>query len=341
MLVVVILGIGRNWTRKMGEQGSSDSDNRDDSMTCCVPSAMPEPASRGKTKAPLPSTVHPELPSRIRFAAAETFVGTAHPVIPDDGEGPRRKVTLRAFELEVYTVTNARFADFVRDTGYVTQAERFGWSAVFIGLLPENAVYEQAQGPLWWWAKVEGATWSAPEGPGTTVEGRMDHPVVHVSWIDAQAFAKWCGGRLPTEAEWEHAARGGLEDPRFPWGDEEPSDSAIFCNIWQGRFPHHNTRADGFYGTSPVSAFAPNGAGLHDMAGNVWVWTADAFRIRSLSKRAKLRNEFAAREKEKVLKGGSFLCHKTYCYRYRIAARMALPPDSAASNVGIRIAYDA
>jgi formylglycine-generating enzyme required for sulfatase activity len=165
-------------------------------------------------------------------------------------------------------------------------------------------------------------------------------PVAHVSWADARAFAAWCGGRLPTEAEWEHAARGGLPDPVYPWGDEEPDDRRILCNIWQGRFPDENTAADGFAGTSPVRAFPPNGAGLFDMAGNVWEWTADPFRIASLGSAAAARNRDAARGRQKVLKGGSFLCHRSYCHRYRIAARSGLPPDSASSNVGFRIVHE-
>jgi formylglycine-generating enzyme len=169
--------------------------------------------------------------------------------------------------------------------------------------------------------------------------GILSNLGVQVSWKDAAAFATWAGGRLPTEAEWEHAARGGLPDPRFPWGDAEPTDSRILCNIWQGRFPDHNTLADGHFGTAPANAFAPNGAGLFGMARNVWDWTSDTFRVRSFSRTAKARNYRAAREAEKVLKGGSFLCHRSYCYRYRIAARSALTVESAASNAGFRLAW--
>jgi formylglycine-generating enzyme required for sulfatase activity len=261
------------------------------------------------------------------------------PVIGRDGEGPRREVALRPFSLEAHVVTNARFEAFVRATGHVTDSERFGWSAVFRGLLEGPDEHPGGDAPHWW-ARVEGAFWAAPEGPGSGIAERMDHPVVHVSWVDAEAFAKWCGGRLPSEAEWEHAARGGLPDPRFPWGDEEPDDRTVRCNIWQGAFPQENTRADGYYGTSPVEAFAPNGAGLYDMAGNVWEWTGDAFRVRSLTRAARERNANAALTGEKVTKGGSFLCHRSYCYRYRIAARSALTADSAASNAGFRVAYD-
>ena len=280
-------------------------------------------------------------PARIRFAACRSHTGTARPLIPDDGEGVLRQHNLSPFALDAETVTNARFAAFVAESGYVTEAERIGWSPVFRGLLPpalaDRAV---ATGALPWWVPVEGACWFMPEGSGSDVTGRAGHPVVQVSWADAKAFATWAGGRLPSEAEWEHAARGGLADPVFPWGDEQPDDTRIFCNIWQGRFPDLNTLADGYLGTAPARSFAANGAGLYNMAGNVWEWTADPWRFRSHSARARQRNQQALQEHHKVLKGGSFLCHSSYCYRYRIAARSALPPDSCTSNCGFRLAYD-
>jgi formylglycine-generating enzyme required for sulfatase activity len=164
--------------------------------------------------------------------------------------------------------------------------------------------------------------------------------VTHVSWNDAAAFTAWAGGRLPTEAEWEHAARGGLASPRFPWGDAEPDDRTIFCNIWQGRFPHHNTEADGFAGTAPVRAFEPNVYGLYNMSGNVWEWCSDPFRVRSLKSSAKAINDTAAAEKRKIAKGGSYLCHRSYCYRYRIAARIGTPPNTSAGHTGFRIVFD-
>ncbi|HTV67663.1 MAG TPA: formylglycine-generating enzyme family protein [Rhizobiaceae bacterium] len=281
-------------------------------------------------------------PRRINFQATRSFVGTDEPIIARDGEGPRRPVKLRRFALETTTVTNARFTTFVAATGYVTEAERFGWSTVFRGLLPPGSADAAlpAEGDLRWWTKIDGACWSSPEGSGSSIAERMDHPAVHLSWADARAFATWCGGRLPTEAEWEHAARGGLTDPRFPWGDEEPTDGRVFCNIWQGEFPRSNSLADGYLGTSPVDRFAPNGDGLYGMAGNVWEWTQDAFRVRSASQDAKARNKTARETSEKVLKGGSFLCHRSYCYRYRIAARSAMTSDSSTSNAGFRVAYD-
>lgn len=303
--------------------------------SCCMPSR-----AGGEPVEPAAAQVVAGIAGeRVSFTAAPSFVGTDRPQIPADGEGPRRPVKLRPFQLDVATVTNARFADFVAATGYVTEAERFGWSPVFRGLLGDDApAPSRTETP--WWVLVEGACWSAPEGHGSSIAERADHPVVQVSWADARAFASWCGGRLPSEAEWEHAARGGLDDPRFPWGDAEPDDTTIFANIWQGQFPHSNSLADGYLGTSPVRAFPPNGAGLFGMAGNVWEWTADPFRIRSLGRQARLRNEQASRTREKVLKGGSFLCHISYCYRYRIAARSPLTADSCASNTGFRVAYD-
>lgn len=277
----------------------------------------------------------------IAVKGGESFVGTHDPVIAADGEGPERRVMLQDFHLEVEAVTIRRFADFIEATGYVTVSERFGMSAVFAPLLESQTLATGSVINTPWWTRIDGATWKEPEGTGSSIGGRLEHPVTHISWHDATAFASWVGGRLPTEAEWEHAARGGNRRRRYPWGDEEPSDDVIFCNIWQGQFPHNNTLADGYFGTSPARSFEPSKEGFYNLAGNVWEWTADAFKVRSLSKAAKLRNEDAKKAADKVLKGGSFLCHKSYCYRYRIAARMGLSPDSASSNTGFRIAYDA
>ena len=276
----------------------------------------------------------------VAVKGGESFVGTHEPILTMDGEGPERKVTVNDFFLEAEAVTVSRFADFVAATGYVTEAEKFACAAVFTGLLQDKALIAQNVTQTPWWARVDGAVWNRPEGPGSSIETRLDHPVTQVSWNDALAFAAWVGGRLPTEAEWEHAARGGNRRRRYPWGEEEPTDDKIFCNIWQGRFPQQNTLADGFYGTAPARSFTPTEDGFYNLAGNVWEWTAEPFRVRSLSRQAKLRNEQAKKSADKLLKGGSFLCHKSYCYRYRIAARMGLSPDSASSNTGFRIAYD-
>jgi formylglycine-generating enzyme len=276
----------------------------------------------------------------VRVAGGRSFVGTDRPEIPQDGEGPEREVVLADFGLEAQTVTVERFAAFVAATGYVTEAERFGWTAVFFGDEDHLAQAAAIGSGLPWWHRIEGANWRQPEGRGSSVQTRMDHPVTQVSWSDANAFAAWVGGRLPSEAEWEHAARGGATRRRFPWGEAEPDDGTIYANIWQGQFPHRNTLTDGYERTAPARSFEPNPLGFYNMVGNVWEWTADAFKVRSLSRQARLRNFRSLEHSEKVLKGGSFLCHISYCYRYRIPARMALSPDSAASNAGFRIAYD-
>lgn len=277
----------------------------------------------------------------VRFDACTSWIGSDRPEIPDDGEGPIRKVSLRSFAMDRYAVSVERFAQFVEDTGYQTDAEEIGWSFVFRGLIAhrqEVEVIGGAERTNWWWG-VSGANWRLPTGePDRPAEGT--HPATHISWNDAVAFARWVGGRLPTEADWEHAARGGKQNIRYPWGDAEPRDDSVFCNIWQGRFPELNTCKDGYYGTAPVDAFAPNAVGLYNMSGNVWEWTSDTYRIRSLRRAARLQNDRSKREDEKVLKGGSFLCHASYCWRYRIAARSSRPKDTGASHTGFRVAYD-
>lgn len=237
-------------------------------------------------------------------------------------------------------VTNAEFAVFVDATGYVTEAERFGWSFVFWSDVPDAVGMTQGVAGVEWWRRVDGANWRDINGPGTQVDvWHSDHPVVQVSWNDAAAYAAWVGGRLPTEAEWEHAARGGQGDVRFPWGNAEPDDDTFMpCNIWQGAFPDVNSGADGFATTAPVDAFAPNDFGLYNMAGNVWEWTCEPFRIRSLKKSVKQR--LAGMPGYKLLKGGSFLCHRSYCYRYRIAARSGNSPDSTTTHQGFRVVWD-
>ena len=195
----------------------------------------------------------------------------------DDGEGPVRRLRLDPFWIDAYAVSNADFARFVEATEHVTEAERFGWSFVFGGLLPDDFPPTRGVAHAPWWRQAEGADWRRPEGPQSDLDGRLDHPVVHVSWNDVQAYCTWAGKRLPTEAEWEYAARGGLEGKLFPWGDELEPGGEHRMNVWQGAFPADNTAADGFYGTCPVDAFPPNGFGLHNMTGNVWEWCADWF----------------------------------------------------------------
>src|SRR3954452_12869156 len=196
---------------------------------------------------------------------------------PRDGEGPVHRVRLGPFGIDPHAVTNDRFAVFVEATGHVTDAERYGWSFVFGGLLPDDFEDTRGVAESPWWRQVHGADWRHPEGPHSDLSGRGDHPVVHVSWNDAQAYCLWSGTRLPTEAEWEHAARGGLKQAALPWGDELTPAGEHRCNIWQGNFPDLNTAKDGFIGTAPVHAYKPNDYGLHNVAGNVWEWCEDTF----------------------------------------------------------------
>jgi sulfatase modifying factor 1 len=284
----------------------------------------------------------PEQHTDIKwFDRCQSWAGTDRVEIPADGEGIVRKTRLRRFGIDAYAVSVERFALFVEETGYVTEAETIGWSFVFRGLLekPQSAtVIGDASGTSWWWG-ITGANWRFPSGCGEA-KSLPNHPATQISWNDAQAFAQWAGGRLPTEIEWEHAARGGLAARRYPWGEAEPDDTSVYCNIWQGKFPMQNACIDGHYGTAPVDTFDPNPAGLFNMAGNVWEWTADRYKVHSLKSEAKARNASAAKNNERVLKGGSFLCHASYCWRYRIAARSGKSIDSSASHIGIRLAYD-
>ena len=195
----------------------------------------------------------------------------------EDGEGPVREVEVSPFAIEAEAVTNRGFADFVEATGYETDAERYGWSFVFAGLLPDSFPDTRGVADAPWWRQVFGATWRCPEGPQSAIDDRLDHPVVHVSWRDAEAFCAWAQLRLPTEAEWEYAARGGLVQKRFPWGDEREPGGEHRMNVWQGRFPAHNSEEDGYYGTCPVDEFPANGYGLHNTSGNVWEWCSDWF----------------------------------------------------------------
>ncbi|HVF85124.1 MAG TPA: formylglycine-generating enzyme family protein [Abditibacteriaceae bacterium] len=261
-----------------------------------------------------------------------------------DGEIPVRRVSLRPFYMDVCAVTNRQFEQFVEATNYQTEAEKFGWSYVFHkDLAPSKAqqLTRGTAGKFDWWLAIEGASWKKPEGSGSDIRKRLEHPVVHVSWSDANEYSKWAGKRLPTEAEWEYAARGGLSQKLYPWGDDLTPNGKHQCNIWQGKFPDLNSAADGFKGTAPVKTFAPNAFGLYQMSGNVWEWTSDWFSA-SHSNDEPIDNPIGASSGEKkIMKGGSYLCHASYCNRYRVAARSSNTPESSSCHCGFRCARDA
>ncbi len=320
---------------------------------CCAPSAP-----RQGTQASLPDSIpaaaqihagQQQVPdaSMVSLPGGRFLMGTDYAGgFPDDGEGPVRSVALAPFAIDRYPVTNREFAVFVEATGYRTEAERFGWSFVFWSHIPRDRYDELVEDTVAaapWWCKVPGAFWKQPEGIGSGIEtggieARWTHPVVHVSWHDAAAYAAWAQKTLPTEAQWEYAARGGLEQKLYPWGDELTPDGRHRCNIWQGNFPFEDTAEDGYAGTCPVDAFPPNGYGMYSVTGNVWEWCADWFEIPAAPS-APLREPAGPADGDrKVMKGGSFLCHASYCNRYRVAARTSNTPDSSASNIGFRCA---
>jgi len=260
---------------------------------------------------------------------------------PNDGEAPVHDVELSPFRITPTAVTNAQFSEFVDATGYRSDAQRYGWSFVFAGLLPEDFPETRAVAAAPWWRQVYGADWSRPEGPQSGIEHRADHPVVHVSWQDAVAYCTWAGARLPTEAEWEYAARGGLENEPFPWGSELEPNGEHRMNVWQGTFPLQNTGADGYLATAPADAYAPNAYGLYNMTGNVWEWCADWYDRRYYAKSPPLDPAGPRVGEHRVMRGGSYLCHASYCRRFRVAARSGNGVDSTTGNLGFRCVVDA
>ncbi|WP_026932031.1 formylglycine-generating enzyme family protein [Glycomyces tenuis] len=282
-------------------------------------------------------------------------------------EAPAHHVSVDGFYIDPHPVTNDEFTAFVAATGHTTQAELAPDPADYPGadpalLVASSAVFTPPAHPVpltdayRWWSAVPGADWRHPEGPGSTIDGRGSHPVVHIGYTDAYAYATWAGKALPTEAEWEYAARGGLDGAEYAWGDQLTPDGVHMANTWQGRFPHQNTRADGWYRTSPVSTYPASGYGLYDMIGNVWEWTADWWSPHKAAPappccaptakhnptggKAPLSVDPALplheRRPRKVIKGGSYLCTPDYCRRYRPAARLPQPIDTTTGHLGFR-----
>jgi formylglycine-generating enzyme required for sulfatase activity len=264
-----------------------------------------------------------------------------------DGEGPQRQVWLHPYEISVTTVTNEEFEKFVSETGYITDAENYGWSYVFEGLLKhDHKEINDVKTPIGapWWIAVAGANWRNPFGDEREQSDFADHPVVHVSHNDSIAYCNWAGLRLPSEAEWEKAARGGLENCEFPWGKDFLVGGSHNANTWQGVFPNINTCDDGFFGTAPSISFEPNGYGIYNMIGNVWEWTSDSWSVHwhkkvSLETRRNPKGPDRGHH-QKVLKGGSYLCHESYCLRYRNSARSRNLIESSTGHTGFRCVRD-
>jgi formylglycine-generating enzyme len=313
---------------------------------CCVPSkqravrlALSRHTSAERLRANSGS-----LEDAVKLDGGPFLMGTeSDEGFPADGEGPVREVTVDPFHIDKHPVSNERFAEFVAASGYRTDAERFGWSFVFQGHIPPEKltpVVDRKASGIRWWYKVNGADWRHPEGPDSSVGARPHHPAVHISWNDATAYAAWAGKRLPTEAEWEYAARGGLEQKIYPWGDELTPGGRHLCNTWQGQFPNVDTGDDGYTAPCPVDAFPPNGYGLYTITGNAWEWCGDWFDPRYHITATRVNPVGPPEGATKVMKGGSYLCHRSYCNRYRVAARTSNTPDSTTTNISFRCVRD-
>lgn len=264
----------------------------------------------------------------VALAGGEFLMGSEDPdTYPLDGEGPVRTETVAPFAIAATTVTVAQFAAFVAATGHVTDAERFGDSLVFQAALPDDARACPRIPDAPWWVVVAGADWRRPAGPLAEVDAPRDvpdHPVVHVSRADAEAFCRWSGTALPSEPQWEFACRGGRSGQPYPWGEQRDPGGERRMNIWRGEFPGQASSPRGSTFTAPARSYPPNGFGLFNTTGNVWEWTAGVF-------------DAARRDHRGVIRGGSHLCHESYCRRYRTSARSAVTPDTSSGHIGFRV----
>lgn len=347
------------------------------SLLSCVCVAAPIQSAIQPATPPAPPSPSSAPAGMVWIAGGEFTMGSVDPLARPD-EAPRHRVRVKGFWIDATEVTNAQFKAFVDATGYRTVAERpVDWEELRKQVEPgtpkppdemlqpgslvftppaEEVDIKARESYRGWWTWTIGANWRHPEGPGSSIEGREDHPVVHIAYEDAVAYATWAGKRLPTEAEWEFAARGGLEGKMNVWGDEPVAPTR--CNIWDGHFPDKNTKEDGFVRTAPVRSYPPNGFGLYDMAGNVWEWCSDRYRPDTYARRVLELGKGAVADnptgpaksldprnphapESRVHRGGSFLCNDSYCASYRPSARMAAPPDTALAHLGFRCVSDA
>lgn len=348
------------------EEKKSETTNTE-TMSC--ESSLPSRFSTPKDTTVINESKAVSYEGMVQIPSGEFLMGASD----DEGrqdEYPQHRVKINSFWMDVTEVTNAQFEKFVKATGYITTAEiKPDWDEIKKQLPPGTPKPDESllvaaslvftptrtavdlNDASQWWRWTEGASWKHPEGPKSTIKGRENYPVVHISWDDANAYAKWAGKRLPTEAEWEFASRGGLIDKKYFWGNEEPEKGKPKANIWQGKFPYLNTTKDKFVGASPVKSFSPNKYGLYDMAGNVWEWcndwyTPDYYResngriTNNPQGPLKSYDPMEPTIPKKVVRGGSFLCNASYCKGYRVTARMKSSPDTGLGHTGFRCVAD-
>lgn len=319
--------------------------NKEGRSTCCVPEAARTGSIVDGSDEMQKISSQPFSALGMKRLEGGSFLmgGEGSEIWPQDGEGPVREVDLNAFWIDECAVTGGQFEEFVTSTGYVTEAERFGWSFVHASQLSRREKEKRKElrvSGLEWWYRVDGASWRYPVMPGQSLEElkRRNHPVVHVTWHDAEVYARWKGKRLPTEAEWEYACRGGLSQKIYPWGDELTPGNKHRCNIWQGDFPVCDLGEDGYVGTAPAKSFKPNGFGLYNMTGNTWEWVADWFDSNFSIYGSRDNPKGPVTGDNRVMRGGSYLCHASYCNRYRCSARTSNTPDTSSGHLGFRCA---
>lgn len=366
---VVILGLLLFSIGACDKKQSKSAENaNDDTMSC--ESSLPSRFSAVQDTINSGKSAKVSYDGMVQIPAGEFMMGA----FDDEGrsdEYPQHKVKINSFWMDVTEVTNAQFKKFVDATGYVTTAEiKPDWEEIKKQLPPgtpkpdegllvaASLVFKPTAGAVdlndasQWWSWSKGANWKHPQGPSSNIKGKDAYPVIHISWYDAQAYAKWCGKRLPTEAEWEYAARGGLVNKKYFWGDEDPEKGKPKANIWQGKFPYLNTSIDKFKGASVVKSFIPNKFGLYDVAGNVWEWCSDWYTpeyYKELGSGLSVNPKGPAKSYDpmeptvpkKVVRGGSFLCNASYCKGYRVTARMKSSPDTGLEHTGFRCVADA